>query len=104
MACRGRITARPTNGVSAVDQYSHLGGQLGVFHARLGQELLYESLARPQVRKRGLMNGMPGAVDLEAWVDERAPTLRSGFKGVLDNVEEREDHQLAGLLGTAPRV
>ena len=35
MTRRGRVPARPTNGVRTVDKQRHLGGQVGVFHARL---------------------------------------------------------------------
>src|SRR5581483_10576669 len=57
-----------------------------------------------QMRQRGLANGMPWAVDLERCVDERASSLRLRAEGVLDHIEEREDRQLAGLLGATPRV
>src|SRR5438876_1702997 len=104
MTRRGRIPARPTNGVRTVDEQRHLGGQVGVFHARLGEELVNESLPSAQMRQRGLTNRMAWAVDLERCVDERASSLRFRAEGVLDHIEEREDHQLAGLLGATPRV
>jgi hypothetical protein len=44
MTRRGRIPARPTNGVRTVDEQHHLCGQVGVFHARLDEELVNESL------------------------------------------------------------
>src|SRR5205809_676337 len=96
MTRRGRVPARPTNGVRTVNEHRHLGGQLGVFHARLGEELLNESLPSAQMRQRGLTNSMARAVDLERCVDERASGLRFGVERVLDHIEEREDHQLAG--------
>jgi hypothetical protein len=101
---RGRIPARPTNGVRTVDEQRHLGGQVGVFHARLGEKLANESLSSAQMRQRGLTNGMARAVDLERCVDERASSLRFRAERVLDHIEERQDHQLAGLLAAAPRV
>ena len=101
---RGRIPARPTNGVRTVNEHRHLGGQLGVIHACLGQELLNESFPSAQMSQRGLTNNMAWAVDLERCVDERASRLRFGVKRVLDHIEEREDHQLTGLIGAAPRV
>src|SRR5947209_20337109 len=104
MTRRGRIPARPTNGVRTVNEHRHLGGQLGVFHARLGEELLNESLPSAQMRQRSLTNSMARAVDLERCVDERASGLRCGVERVLDHIEECEDYQLAGLLGAAPRV
>ena len=104
MTRRGRIPARPTNGVRTVDEQRHLGGQVGVFHARLGEELANESLPSAQMRQRGLTNRMAQAVDLERCVDERASSLRFRAEGVLDHIEEREDHRLAGLLGVTPRV
>src|SRR5579859_351501 len=104
MMRRGRVPARPANGVRTVDEYRHLGGQVGVFHARLGKELANESLPSAQMRQRGLTHRMARAVDLERCVDERASSLRSDAEGVLDDIEEREDHQLAGLLGATPRV
>ena len=52
MTRRGRIPARPTNGVRTVNEHGQLGGQLGVFHARLGEELLNESLPSAQMRQR----------------------------------------------------
>src|SRR5438105_889958 len=61
---RGRIPARSTNGVRTVDEQHHLGGQVGVFHARLDEELVHESLPSTQMRERGLTNGMAWAVDL----------------------------------------
>src|SRR5439155_21647265 len=104
MTRRGRIPARPTNGVRTVNEHRHLGGQLGVFHARLGEELLNESLPSAQMRQRGLTNSMARAVDLERCVDERASGLRCGVERVLDHIEECEDYLLAGLLGAGPRV
>ena len=47
---------------------------------------------------------MAWAVDLERCVDERASCLRLRAKGVLDHIEEREDHRIAGLLRATPRV
>src|SRR2546421_8190879 len=54
--------------------------------------------------QRSLTNRMAWAVDLERCVDERASSLRLRAEGVLDHIEEREDRQLAGLLGAASRV
>src|SRR5262252_1977645 len=104
MTRRGRIPARPTNGVRTVNEHRHLGGQFGVFHARLGEELVNESLPSAQMRQRGLTNGMAWAVDLERCVDEGASSLRFRAEGVLDHIEERQDHELAGLLGATSRV
>src|SRR5437868_14782825 len=104
MTRRGRIPARPADGVRTVDEQHHLRGQVGVVHARLDEELVNESLASAQMRERGLTNRMAWAVDLERCVDERASSLRSRSEGVLDHIEEREDHRLAGLLGAAPRA
>jgi hypothetical protein len=47
---------------------------------------------------------MARAVDLERRVDERTSSLRFRAEGVLDHIEEREDRQIAGLLGATPRV
>ena len=58
MTRRGRIAARPTNGVCPVDEQRQLGGQVGVFHARLGEELVNEFLPSAQMRQRGLTNRM----------------------------------------------
>src|SRR5512140_1171069 len=76
MTRRGRVPARPSNGVRTVDEYCHLGGQVGVFHTRLGEELANESLPSAEMRQRGLTNRMAWAVDLERCVDERAAGLR----------------------------
>ena len=62
MTRRGRIAARPTNGIRAVDEQRHLGGQIGVFHARLGEELLNEFLPSAQMRQGGLANRMARAL------------------------------------------
>src|SRR5438105_806698 len=104
MTRRGRVPARPTNGVCTVDEQRHLGSQVGVFQARLGEELVNESLPSAQMRQRGLTNGMAWAVDLERCVDERASSLRFRAERVLDHIEERQDHQLAGLAGATSRV
>src|SRR5207237_7207875 len=56
------------------------------------------------MRQRGLTNRMAWAVDLERCVDERASSLRFRAEGVLDHIEERQDRQLAGLLGATSRV
>src|SRR5690242_5577220 len=99
MTRRGRIPARSTNGVRTVDEQHHLRGQVGVFHARLEEELVNEFLPSAQVRQCGLSNRMAWAVDLERCVDERASSLRSRAEGVLDHIEERQDRRLAGLVG-----
>ena len=104
MTRRGRIPARPTNGVRTINQHRHLGGQLGIVHTRLGEELPNESLPSSQMRQRGFANCMAWAVDLERCVDERASRLRFAMERVLDHIEERKDGRLAGLLGAAPRA
>ena len=104
MARRGRIPAGPTNGVRAVDEQRHLGRQVGLLHARLSEELVNESLPSSQMRQRGLTYRMARAVDLERCVDERASSLGSSAEGVLDDIEERQDHQFAGLHGATPGV
>src|SRR5438128_12344717 len=104
MTRRGRIPTRPSDGVRTVDKKHHLRGQVDVFHARLDEELVNESLPSAQMRQRGLMNRMAWAVDLERRVDERASGLRFRAEGVLDDIEERQDRKIAGLLGAAPRV
>ena len=97
MARRGRISARPTNRIRAVDEQHHLSRQVGVFHARLGEESGHQPFPSAQVRQGGLTNGVAGEADLERGVDERASSLRSGAQGVLDHIEERQDHRLTGL-------
>src|SRR5438309_12069662 len=104
MTRRGRVPARPTDGVRTVDEQRHLGSQVGVFQACLDEELVNESLPSAQMRQRGLTNGMAWAVDLERRVDERASSPCFRAEGVLDHIEEREDRQLACLLGATPRV
>ena len=101
---RGRVAARPTNGVCPIDEQRQLGGQVGIFDACLGEELVHEFLPCAQMRQRGLTNGMAWDVDLERRVDERAASLRSRAEGILDHLEKREDRRLAGLLGPTPRV
>src|SRR5690348_87106 len=101
MTRRGRIRARPTKGVRTVVEQHHLRGQVGVFHARLDEELMNEFLPSAQMRQGGLANRMARAVDLERCVDERASSLRSRAEGVLDHVEERQDRGLARLFGAA---
>src|SRR5207237_9370038 len=91
MTRRGRIPARPTNGVRTVNEHRHLGGQLGVFHARLGEELLNESLPSVQMRQCSLTNSMAPAVDLERCVDERASGLRCGVERVPDTIHEGQE-------------
>lgn len=61
----GRIPARPTYRVGAVNEQRHLGGEVGVIYARLGQELVDEFLPRVQMREGGLANWMAWPVDLE---------------------------------------
>src|SRR5439155_1151471 len=49
-----RIPPSPTNGVRTVDEQHYLRGQVDVFHARLDEELVNESLPSAQMRQRGL--------------------------------------------------
>jgi mannose-6-phosphate isomerase-like protein (cupin superfamily) len=53
LARRGRVPARTPDGIRTVDEQRDLGGQVGVFHARLGEELANESLPSVQMRQRG---------------------------------------------------
>jgi hypothetical protein len=100
----GRISPRPADRIRAVDQHRDLSSQISVVDARLGNESTYQLLPSAKMRQGGFANRVIWTVDLQRGVDEGASRLGACAEGVLDHIEQRQDHRLAGRFRTTASI